>query len=87
MPKLATLRKNIDRIDDMLLKAIKERVKVAADIKELKYRQGQKKIDVKRERDIRKKIRKFCIENNLNAGKILRMFEELFELTRGRREK
>jgi chorismate mutase len=81
---LSKLRTEVDTCDEKLLGLIKKRIRIATKIKELKKIRKYDKVDVQREKEICRKIKKFCSENNLNTKKIRKVFEELFEITRGR---
>ncbi|MBS3158896.1 chorismate mutase [Candidatus Woesearchaeota archaeon] len=81
---LKDLRVQIDNLDKSMLKLIKKRFLLTAKIGEIKARNLTPIFDKKREQEIKLSIRRFCSENNLNAGKITGVFEKILEITRGK---
>ena len=83
--KLTKLRAQIDSIDKNMLKLIKKRFLLTANIGEIKARNFTPIFDKKREQEIKLRIKRFCNENNLNGEKITQVFEKILEITRGRK--
>ena len=81
---LKDLRMQIDDIDRSMLNLIKKRFLLTAKIGEIKARNLTPIFDKKREKEIKLRIKRFCSENNLNAGKITGVFEKILEITRGK---
>ncbi len=75
---LDEVRKHIDRIDNVLINTLSERMSMMPIIARFKQGQGIPIIDEKRERQIMAKLLKFADEQGLNRGFVEEVFLSIF---------
>jgi chorismate mutase-like protein len=80
-PTLATLREQIDRLDDRILELMAERVRVAMRIGELKAKEGLPIYDPERERSIYLRLCQRALAP-LTPDVVRRIFERIVDETR-----
>ena len=72
MDEIPKLRKKVDEIDDQILKALCERVKVCKAIGEAKKKQGMPVRDTSRENEVYKRIKEKSAQCQLDPAQIER---------------
>lgn len=80
MDDIAKLRKRIDEIDDQILLALCERVKVCKAIGDLKKNQGMPIKDVERENEVYKRIREKAVEFGLDSNQVMTVYCEIVNM-------
>ncbi|MCW4002914.1 MAG: chorismate mutase [Candidatus Bathyarchaeota archaeon] len=80
MDDIAKLRKRIDEIDDQILLALCERVKVCKAIGDLKKSQGMPIKDVYRENEVYKRISEKAAELGLDKGQVEAVYREIVNM-------
>ncbi len=80
MDEIPNLRKQIDAIDDQILAALCERVKVCRAIGEAKKKQGKPVRDVSRENEVFTRISKKAAIFGLNGSQIEAVYREIVNM-------
>ncbi len=80
MDEIPKLRKKVDEIDDQILSALCERVKVCKAIGAAKKKQGKPVRDVSRENDVYKRISAKGAEFGLDAGQVEAVYREIVNM-------
>ena len=80
MAEIPKLRKKVDEIDDQILTALCERVKVCRTIGETKKKQGKPVKDASRETEVFKRIQEKSVEFGLNPVQIERVYREIVNM-------
>jgi chorismate mutase / prephenate dehydratase len=80
MDELSNLRTKIDEIDDQILSALCERVKICKAIGAAKKKQGKPIRDMSRENDVFTRIRTKGGEFGLDAGQIEAVYREIVNM-------
>jgi chorismate mutase-like protein len=82
MPTLEDLRKDIDRIDEVLVRLLNERARVACEVGRLKKAQGVEVYQPEREKEVLAHVRSVAVEGPLGAEAIGRLFERIIDEAR-----
>ena len=82
MPTLDELRDDIDRVDEVLVRLLNERARVACEIGKLKKAQGIEVYQPEREKQVLEHVRSIASEGPLGAEAIARLFERIIDEAR-----
>jgi chorismate mutase len=82
MPTLDDLRKDIDRVDEVLVRLLNERARVACEIGRLKKEQGIEIYQPEREKQVLDHVRSVAVEGPLGPEAIARLFERIIDEAR-----
>jgi chorismate mutase len=80
MAEISKQRKKIDEIDDQILLALCERVKVCKTIGDAKKKQSMPVRDLSRESEVFKRIKEKSIQIGLNAGQVEAIYREIVNM-------
>lgn len=80
MDDIEKLRKCIDAVDDQILMALCERIKVCKAIGDLKKSQGMPIKDADRENEVYKRIREKAAELGLDSGQVEAVYREIVNI-------
>ncbi len=80
MTEIPKLRRRIDEIDDQILGALCERVRVCKAIGDAKRTQGLAVKDSSRENEVYKRIRAKAAEFGLEAGQVEAVYREIVNM-------
>ena len=79
---LDDLRRDIDRVDEVLVRLLNERARCVCEIGRLKKEQGLAIYQPDREKDVRRHVREVAIEGPLGPEAIGRLFERIIDEAR-----
>src|SRR6267378_4444964 len=79
---LDDLRHDIDRVDEVLVRLLNERARVACEIGRLKKEQGIEIYQPEREKQVLEHVRNVAVEGPLGADAIARLFERIIDEAR-----
>lgn len=79
---LEDLRRDIDRVDEVLVRLLNERARCVCEIGLLKKAQGIEIYQPEREKDVLRHVREIAIEGPLGADAIGRVFERIIDEAR-----
>jgi len=82
MRTLDDLRSDIDRVDEVLVRLLNERARVACEIGRIKKEQGIEIYQPDRERQVLEHVRNVAIEGPLGPDAIARLFERIIDEAR-----
>ena len=82
MPTLDELRDDIDRVDEVLVRLLNERARVACEIGKLKKAQGIEVYQPEREKQVVAHVRGIAAEGPLGPDAIARLFERIIDEAR-----
>jgi chorismate mutase-like protein len=82
MRTLDDLRDDIDRVDEVLVRLLNERARVACEIGQLKKEQGVEVYQPEREKQVIAHVRGIAAEGPLGADAIARLFERIIDEAR-----
>jgi chorismate mutase-like protein len=82
MPTLDDLRADIDRVDEVLVRLLNERARVACEIGRVKKEQGIELYQPDREKQVLAHVRSIASEGPLGADAIARLFERIIDEAR-----
>ncbi len=82
MPTLDDLRKDIDRIDEVLVRLLNERARVACEVGRLKKVEGIDVYQPDREKQVLEHVRGVAVEGPLGPEAISRLFERIIDEAR-----
>ena len=82
MRTLDDLRDDIDRVDEVLVRLLNERARVACEIGRLKKEQGVEVYQPEREKQVLAHVRGVGAEGPLGADAIARLFERIIDEAR-----
>jgi len=82
MPTLDDLRDDIDRVDEVLVRLLNERARVACEIGRLKEDLGIEVYQPEREKQVLAHVRSVAAEGPLGADAIARLFERIIDEAR-----
>jgi chorismate mutase len=82
MPTLDDLRDDIDRVDEVLVRLLNERARVACEIGRLKKDLGIEVYQPEREKQVLAHVRSIAAEGPLGADAIARLFERIIDEAR-----
>ncbi len=83
MPTLDDLRNDIDRVDEVLVRLLNERARVACEIGQLKKALGIELYQPEREKLVLAHVRGIAAEGPLGPDAIARLFERIIDEARG----
>ena len=82
MATLDDLRNDIDRVDEVLVRLLNERARVACEIGKLKKAQGIDVYQPEREKEVLDHVRSVATEGPLGPEAIARLFERIIDEAR-----
>jgi chorismate mutase len=82
MPSLDDLRRDIDRVDEVLVRLLNERARCACEIGRLKKEQGVEVYQPDREKQVLEHVRSVAAEGPLDPEAIARLFERIIDEAR-----
>ena len=82
MRTLDDLRNDIDRVDEVLVRLLNERARVACEIGRLKKEQGIEVYQPEREKQVIAHVRGIAVEGPLGADAIARLFDRIIDEAR-----
>jgi len=82
MPTLEDLRRDIDRIDEVIVRLLNERARVACEVGRLKKVDGVPVYQPDREKQVLEHVRSVAVEGPLGADAIGRLFERIIDEAR-----
>src|SRR6186997_577995 len=82
MPTLDDLRNDIDRVDEVLVRLLNERARVACEIGRIKKELGIEVYQPEREKQVIAHVRGIAAEGPLGADAIARLFERIIDEAR-----
>ena len=82
MDRLDELRRDIDRVDEVLVRLLNERARCVCEIGELKKRLHLEVYQPDREKDVLKHVREVACEGPLGPDAIARLFERIIDEAR-----
>src|SRR5262245_30489150 len=82
MPTLDDLRNDIDRVDEVLVRLLNERARVACEIGRIKKEQGIDVYQPEREKQVLEHVRSVAVEGPLGPDAIARLFERIIDEAR-----
>ena len=80
MQDIQQLRKRIDEVDDQILQALSERVKICKAIGDAKKKQGMAIRDSSRENEIFKRIKEKSAQFNLDPVQVEAVYREIVNM-------
>ncbi len=80
MTEIPKLRKDVDEIDDQILTALCERVKICKTIGDAKKQHGKPVRDLSREKEVFRRIRSKAVELGLDVGQIEVVYREIVNM-------
>jgi chorismate mutase len=82
MPTLEDLRRDIDRVDEVLVRLLNERARCACEVGKLKKTLGLDVYQPEREKDVIAHVRSIAVEGPLGPDAIARLFERIIDEAR-----
>jgi chorismate mutase len=82
MPTLDELRDDIDRVDEVLVRLLNERARVACEIGRIKKEKGIEVYQPEREKQVLAHVRSVACEGPLGPDAIARLFERIIDEAR-----
>lgn len=82
MPTLDDLRNDIDRVDEVIVRLLNERARVACEIGQLKKALGVEVYQPEREKQVLAHVRGLAAEGPLGPDAIARLFERIIDEAR-----
>jgi len=82
MSTLDDLRKDIDRVDEVIVRLLNERARVACEIGRLKKADGVPVYQPEREKEVIDHVRSIAVEGPLGPEAIVRLFERIIDEAR-----
>ena len=79
---LDDLRRDIDRVDEVLVRLLNERARCVCEIGRLKKEQGLAIYQPDREKDVLRHVREVAVEGPLGPDAISRLFERIIDEAR-----
>src|SRR5690348_8674039 len=83
MSNLEDLRRDIDRVDEVLVRLLNERARCACEIGRLKKELGMEVYQPEREKEVLAHVRAIASEGPLGPDAIARLFERIIDEARG----
>ena len=80
MDELERYRRKVDEVDDLILKALTERVKVCMAIGLVKKKRGRDVRDVAREKEVYKRVKEKSAELGLDSLKVEAVYREIVNM-------
>ncbi len=82
MPTLEDLRKDIDRVDEVLVRLLNERARCACEIGRIKKEQNVEIYQPEREKQVLEHVKSVAAEGPLEPEAIARLFERIMDEAR-----
>ena len=82
MPTLEDLRRDIDRVDEVLVRLLNERARCACEVGKLKKALGLEVYQPEREKEVIAHVRRLAVEGPLGPDAIARLFERIIDEAR-----
>ena len=82
MTRLEDLRRDIDRVDEVLVRLLNERARCVCEVGRIKREQGIEIYQPDREKDVLKHVREVACEGPLGPEAIGRLFERIIDEAR-----
>ena len=82
MPTLEEMRRDIDRIDEVLVRLLNERARCACEIGKLKKTQNVEIYQPDREKQVLEHVRSVAAEGPLEPEALVRLFERIIDEAR-----
>ena len=82
MPTLDELRRDIDRVDEVLVRLLNERARCACEIGQLKKAQNVEIYQPDREKQVLDHVRSIAAEGPLDPEALVRLFERIIDEAR-----
>jgi len=82
MPSLDELRRDIDRVDEVIVRLLNERARVVCEIGRLKKMTGEHVYQPEREKQVLDHVRGIAVEGPLGPDAIARLFERIIDEAR-----
>ena len=82
MPTLDELRRDIDRVDEVLVRLLNERARCACEIGRIKKQQNVEVYQPDREKQVLDHVRSIAVEGPLDPEAIVRLFERIIDEAR-----
>jgi chorismate mutase len=82
MPTLEELRRDIDRVDEVLVRLLNERARCACEVGKLKKALGIDVYQPEREKEVIAHVRSIAVEGPLGPDAIARLFERIIDEAR-----
>ena len=82
MPTLDDLRRDIDRVDEVIVRLLNERARVACEIGRLKKVDGVPVYQPEREKEVIDHVRSIAVEGPLGPEAVVRLFERIIDEAR-----
>ena len=82
MPTLDELRRDIDRVDEVLVRLLNERARCACEIGQLKKEQNVEVYQPDREKQVLDHVRRIGAEGPLDPEALVRLFERIIDEAR-----
>ena len=82
MPSLEELRRDIDRVDEVLVRLLNERARCACEIGRIKKAEGVEIYQPDREKQVLNHVRSVAAEGPLDPEAIARLFERIIDEAR-----
>ena len=82
MPTLDELRRDIDRVDEVLVRLLNERARCACEVGKLKKELGVDVYQPEREKQVIEHVRSIAVEGPLGPDAIARLFERIIDEAR-----
>jgi chorismate mutase-like protein len=82
MPTLDDLRRDIDRVDEVLVRLLNERARCACEVGKLKKTLGIDIYQPEREKQVIEHVRNVAVEGPLGPDAIARLFERIIDEAR-----
>jgi chorismate mutase len=80
MDELETFRKQVDQVDEQILKALNERVKICITIGKIKKKKGMPVRDVARENDVYRRVKQKAVELHLDPMQVEAVYREIVNM-------
>jgi chorismate mutase len=80
LENIQTLRKRVDEIDDQIIKALSERVRICRAIGEAKKQQGLPVRDKSRENEVYLKVKEKAVKLGLDSAEIEALYREIVNM-------
>jgi chorismate mutase-like protein len=81
-PTLDDLRRDIDRVDEVLVRLLNERARCVCEVGRLKKEQGVEVYQPEREKEVLAHVRSVAAEGPLGAEAVARLFERIIDEAR-----
>jgi len=82
MPTLDELRRDIDRVDEVLVRLLNERARCACEVGKVKKELGIEVYQPEREKQVIEHVRNIAVEGPLGPDAIARLFERIIDEAR-----